>query len=160
MFRKTLSVVLALAMLCTMIPAFALTASAEATASEGILYLREVINGIDDFGVPLNEPIALPDDFELNTNNDNASVADLPGDGELTYILTASTTPSVSNFTGTMTSSNILNPVTGNGNGIRQTEDVNATIVVPGPQAKAFSVGYRCTFSFCWWQLRYCRSYN
>ncbi|MBQ2967325.1 MAG: hypothetical protein IJE10_04275 [Clostridia bacterium] len=143
MFRKTLSMVLVIAMLCTMLPAFALTASAETVAddvyTEGIPYLRKVINGLDENGTPKNEPIALPDSFEFNTVNDNASTSDLPA-GELTYILTASTTPAVSNFTGTMTSSNILNPVTGNGNGIRQTEDVNATIVVPGPQAKAFQL--------------------
>ena len=104
MFRKTLSVVLALAMLCTMLPAFALTASAEELT--GAAYLKSVITDV-----------ALPDSMAMNTDNDAASVDNLPGDGEVTYMLIASTNAASSNFTGTMTSANITNPITGVGYG-------------------------------------------
>ena len=111
MFRKTLSVVLALAMLCAMLPAFELSASAETVAddvyTEGIPYLRKMINGVDENGTPLNAPIALPDSFEFNTNSEDATVEDLPGDGALTYLLVASTNAAKSNFTGEMTSCNL-----------------------------------------------------
>ena len=146
MFRKTLSMVLAITMICAMLPAFALNASAETVAedvyNEGIPYLRKMINGLDENGTPLNEPIALPDSFEFNTNPDDATIEDLPGDGELTYLLVASTNAAKSNFTGEMTSCNLNNPILQdtNSKGVRQTTDVNGTIIVPGDQAMDFQL--------------------
>ncbi len=142
MFRKTLSVVLALAMLCTLLPAFALTASAEDFT--GIDYIRAQVNGVDDGGVPKNSPIVLPNSFEMNTDPDAVTVNSLPGDGELTYLLVASNVAAKSNFTGTMSQCNLPNPIiavdTSGGMGIRGTTDVHGTIVVPGTEAQEFQL--------------------
>ncbi|MBQ2968613.1 MAG: hypothetical protein IJE10_10910 [Clostridia bacterium] len=146
MFKKALSMVLALVMVCTMIPAFTINAFAETVAddvyTEGIPYLRKMINGLDENGTPKNEPIALPDSFAFNAEPENATAADLPGDGELTYLLVASTNPSKSNFTGEMTSCNLNNPILQdtNAKGVRQTADVNATIIVPGNEPQEFQL--------------------
>ena len=131
MFRKTLSVVLALAMLCTMVPAFALTASAEDLT--GMDYLKSKL-----------PDIALPDSMEMNVDAANATVEDLPGDDELTYVLVASNVAAKSNFTGTMNSSNLPNPFIAttkeSGTGVRDTDNVNGVIVVPGTEAQEFQL--------------------